>query len=487
MHLIFIFLSITLTKTEVIIKNILYAGNDENFKYILDKYLKNNNYSIKFSNHYEDFKTNIINNEYNIALLDDEIIKGKIRVFHNDINILKNRAPIIIITGSRYNSQSILKYDDIDLETVKKPFRLKDLINKFEYLNQKKSSNYESNLKIKIPFIDKTNKTKIIFDGIYKIINNNLNALITGEAGTGKKQIANTINAFRQPNKKIIEINYLDYKNNNFEKLLLNKITKDEFLNLKLFKSTEVSDTILLSDIDIMPINIQKILLENLKLNRDNSSFISKSSRFIATTSINLKQMLSNNNFSNELFYQLSMYNIYTLPLRERKDDIKLLVKEIIAEFNVTFKKEKHLNEDAFDLLEEYIWPGNLTQLKNYLLRCYKFSDASLLIKTSVIKKEIENEFKYANKDYMENWKINFNKFITANIRGYLSNINKMQSGIYYKLIREFERPLIIEMLKFTNNNKLLSAQLLGINRNTLRKKMDDYEIEIIKNTRSDN
>jgi two-component system nitrogen regulation response regulator GlnG len=195
-----------------------------------------------------------------------------------------------------------------------------------------------------------------------------------------------------------------------------------------------------------------------------------------------MKQILSNNNFSSELFYLLSMYNIFTLPLRERKEDIRILVKEIIAEFNLANKMDKTISEDTFPLLEDYIWPGNLTQLKSFLYRCYNFSVNDASIKTNLVRQEINNEFKYANKDYLVNWKINFNNFISANIRGFLSN-NKVESGLYYKLIKEFEKPLIIEMLKYTNNNKFLSSQLLGINRNTLRKKMEDYEIEIIKNT----
>ena len=60
------------------------------------------------------------------------------------------------------------------------------------------------------------------------------------------------------------------------------------------------------------------------------------------------------------------MYNIFTLPLRDRKEDIKILVKEIIAEFNLANKQDKILNEDAYPLLEDYVWPGNLTQLKNF-------------------------------------------------------------------------------------------------------------------------
>ncbi|MEC8100233.1 MAG: sigma 54-interacting transcriptional regulator, partial [Pseudomonadota bacterium] len=376
-------------------------------------------------------------------------------------------------------------YDEIDIQIIKKPFLLKDLINKIEYLNQKENLNSRTSLNFKIPLIDKTNKTKIIFDSIHKIINNNLNALVSGENGTGKRQIANTVNALREPGKKLLEINFLDYKNNNFEKLLLNKISKDEFLNSKFIKSSDVSKTILLTDIETMPLNVQNLLLSILKSKNASSLLISNKTKFIATSSKNMKQILSNNNFSSELFYFLSMYNIFTLSLRERKEDIKILVMEIIAEFNLANKQDKILHEDAYPLLEDYIWPGNLTQLKNFLKRCYDFSN-NISIKSTLIKQEINNEFKYANKDYLENWKINFNNFISANIRGFLSN-NKVESGLYYKLIKEFEKPLIVEILKYTNNNKLLSSQLLGINRNTLRKKMEDYEIEIIKNTTSRN
>ena len=79
---------------------------------------------------------------------------------------------------------------------------------------------------------------------------------------------------------------------------------------------------------------------------------------------------------------------------------------------------------------------GNITQLKNFLHRCYKLSEENVLINRSLVKAEMDNEFKYANRDYLENWKVNFNNFISSNIRGFLSN-NKIQSGIYYKLLKE--------------------------------------------------
>tara|TARA_B100001248_G_scaffold256735_1_gene238203 strand:+ start:1866 stop:3254 length:1389 start_codon:yes stop_codon:yes gene_type:complete len=462
----------------------LYAGNDENFKFILKIYLNKSKFSLNLSAHYESFKSNLLNNDFSIGVIEEDIIKGKLRLFHNDLKSLKKKLPLLIISGGNFELQRLLDYEELGIEVIQKPFELKDLVNKIEFLCEKENL-VNSNLNIKIPFIDKTNKTKYIFDSIYKIVNNNLNTLITGEIGTGKRQIANTISMLREPNKKLLEINFLDYKNNNLENLLINKITKDEFLNFKFLKKSELSNTILFTDIETMPIGVQKLLSVELKNQKNNLALISKNTKIIATTSKNIKQILSNNNFSSDLFYTLSMYNIFTLPLRSRKEDIKLLIREIISEFNLSYKLDKQISEDAIEILEDYIWPGNITQLKNFLQRCHKLSNDNLLINKRLVSLEMDNEFRYTNNDYLENWKLNFNNFISANIRGFLSN-NKIESGIYYKLLKEFEKPLIIEMLKFTNNNKLLSSQLLGINRNTLRKKMEDYQIEVIKNTNTD-
>ncbi len=462
----------------------MYAGNDENFKFILKIYLNKSKFSLNLSAHYESFKSNLLNNDFSIGVIEEDIIKGKLRLFHNDLKSLKKKLPLLIISGGNFELQRLLDYEELGIEVIQKPFELKDLVNKIEFLCEKENL-VNSNLNIKIPFIDKTNKTKYIFDSIYKIVNNNLNTLITGEIGTGKRQIANTISMLREPNKKLLEINFLDYKNNNLENLLINKITKDEFLNFKFLKKSELSNTILFTDIETMPIGVQKLLSVELKNQKNNLALISKNTKIIATTSKNIKQILSNNNFSSDLFYTLSMYNIFTLPLRSRKEDIKLLIREIISEFNLSYKLDKQISEDAIEILEDYIWPGNITQLKNFLQRCHKLSNDNLLINKRLVSLEMDNEFRYTNNDYLENWKLNFNNFISANIRGFLSN-NKIESGIYYKLLKEFEKPLIIEMLKFTNNNKLLSSQLLGINRNTLRKKMEDYQIEVIKNTNTD-
>ena len=158
---------------------------------------------------HESFKSNFLNNDFSIGF--EKTYKGKLRLFHNDLKSFKKKLPLLIISGGNFELQRLLDYQVLGIEVIQKPFELKDLVNKIEFLCEKENL-VNSNLNIKIPFIDKTNKTKYIFDSIYKIINNNLNTLITGEIGTGKRQIANTISMLREPNKKLLEINFLDYK-----------------------------------------------------------------------------------------------------------------------------------------------------------------------------------------------------------------------------------------------------------------------------------
>ncbi len=341
------------------------------------------------------------------------------------------------------------------------------------------SSNVKIDLKLNLPLLEKTEKTKNIFEGIKKVINNNLNVLISGEAGTGKNQIVYTIYRLMQKSNHILEFDSLDYNSTYFKDLLFNKLNFKDFLLEKKYEYKEEPNIIYFKNIDLLDLELQAIFANYLNTKKGKNSFL-KNKKFIASTTRNIKQSLRNNNFSNELFYLLDMYNIYSIPLRERLSDIKILVEEIILDYNNNNNLNKTLDVNAYNILTNYIWPGNITQLKNFILRCLKISEEKFLSRKLLVE-ELNNEFQYAENNFLDNWKINFSELVSKNIRGYLSYNKKINSGVYYKLLKEFERPLIIEVLNYTNNNQLLSAELLGINRNTLRKKMADYEIKIVR------
>ena len=174
-------------------------------------------------------------------------------------------------------------------------------------------------------------------------------------------------------------------------------------------------------DIETMPLKTQLLLFNELKKKGSKSNEIFYKKKIIATTTKNIKNILRNNNFSNELFYELDMYNIYTLPLRERSEDIKQLIKNIIFQLNKSYNHNKELSLDSYIKISEYIWPGNIKQLKNFITRIYNLTSSNL-IDNKIVLTELSNEFSYDEQSYIDNWKINFRNFISKNIRGYLNN-----------------------------------------------------------------
>jgi two-component system nitrogen regulation response regulator GlnG len=430
-----------------------------------------------YINNLSNLRDIIIQNKINTILIDEHLIDNTIN-FLSEINTIKNKISIILISNNNLYNLNLSAFNNLDIKIIQKPFSFLKLKSCIDDLINRNKSNAANNLNVNIINLEKTEKTKPIYDAIIKIVKNNLNVLIAGENGTGKHHIALTINNLIAKN-KILELNYFDYRNNEFNLLLLGKISVKKYLK---YKKISLFSCILFSDIDEMPQELQLLLYNELKNRNNKSESLFKEKKIIATTSKNIKNILRNNNFSNELFYQLDMYNIYTLPLRERSEDIELLVKSFIFEFNSKNDVNKQLDLDSFLKLSSYLWPGNIKQLKNFIIRILNISPTNL-IDQDLVAKEISNEFTYDEKNYIDSWKLNFRTFISRNIKGYLNNLNKIDSGFYYKILKDFEKPLLIETLKYTNYNQLLSAELLGINRNTLRKKMFDYDIQVTKNT----
>ena len=443
------------------------------------------NYEIVQFRSYDEFKTNLHLYKKNLVIFDELVLKGNRKSLFNDIN---NSGPSIYYLFLM-NDENDFKENFIQgIEKIfflKKPFDLEELKIKVDNILQSNISDITKfNLNLNIPLLEKTEKTKNIFNGIKKVVNNNFNVLISGESGTGKRQIVNTINSLMPKPNYMLELDFLDYRSTNFRNLLEDNIDFSEFLQKKEINANTDPKIIYFKDIDLLDAELQIILTSFLKSKKGRKYFF-KNRKIIATTTKNMKQSLRNNNFSNELFYLLEMYNIFSIPLRHRSEDIKILVEEIIVEYNSKYETNKTIDVNAYSDLSNYIWPGNITQLKNFIHRCLRLEGVNLLSKKNIIE-ELKNEFQYAEKGFIEDWKINFSEVVAKNIRGYLAYNKKINSGIYYKLLKEFERPLIIEILNHTNNNQLLSSEILGINRNTLRKKMADYEIEIIKKASRD-
>lgn len=292
------------------------------------------------------------------------------------------------------------------------------------------------------------------------------NILIQGESGTGKELIAQSIHnyseCYRGPfvavNCASIPRELVESELFGYEKGAFTGASKEG--NPGKFELAD-GGTIFLDEIGELPLDIQSKLLRVL----DNGKIIRVGGtcekqldvRIIGATNRILKNEISKQNFREDLYYRLSVMEIKTIPLRERINDIDILVKHFIKELNLKHKDRLiKANNFYIDELKTYNWPGNIRELRNIVERDYYLSD-----------KEITN---INNINYNHE---NSDEFIKENCN--------LQEEIKIIPLDYLEKNAINDAIKKCNGNIQLASKLLKIGRATLYRKIKKYEIDVSK------
>ena len=210
--------------------------------------------------------------------------------------------------------------------------------------------------------------------------------------------------------------------------------------------------TLYLDDIDDLPIDLQVKLLRVLQegeIEKVGSAVTQKINiRLIASTKKNLRQMVDEGKFREDLFYRLNIFPIKLLPLRDRKNDIKTIFEFYINQYSLTKKIE--IKPDVFKILENHQWPGNIRELKNIAERMVILS---------------------ANDSYIDS------KHIPESIKNPTKNLNMdLNKSLEYTL-NEVEISAIKNALEKCAQNKTKAAELLGLPPSTLRTKMEKHNL----------
>lgn len=287
----------------------------------------------------------------------------------------------------------------------------------------------------------------------------NATVLIMGETGTGKELVAHSITALSsRRHQPFVRINCAAIPSNLLESELfgyeegaftgaLKGGSKGKFLQAN-------NGTIFLDEIGDMPLELQaKILrvLQEREIERIGGSYpIPIDVRIIAATHANLLELVKQNKFRKDLFFRLHVIPINVPPLRERKEDIPILVEPIIEELSVEIGKETPAVEPSFiKALMDYNWIGNIRELLNVLQMVISFSEGSL-----------------TEKDLREYFILN-----------QVDNDIKVDSDDLKSLTDEVEKDRIIKAMKSYGGNKIKVADALGISRSNLYYKMKKYNL----------
>ena len=203
--------------------------------------------------------------------------------------------------------------------------------------------------------------------------------------------------------------------------------------------------------------------------------------RIITATHRDLRQLIRQGLFREDLFYRLNVVPIRIPPLRNRIEDISDLIHHFNKQGAELGLPQKIIDPDGMKVLKNYHWPGNIRELENFIKRVSALY-AEKIISPETIEKELF-ESGHDEKDPSVRPSESLSGSIERHLRGYFTahGGELPTPGLYARVLKELERPLIALSLEATNGNQLRSADLLGLNRNTLRKKIRELDIPVVK------
>jgi two-component system nitrogen regulation response regulator GlnG len=203
--------------------------------------------------------------------------------------------------------------------------------------------------------------------------------------------------------------------------------------------------------------------------------------RIVAATHRDLRQLIRQGLFREDLFYRLNVVPIRLPPLRERTEDIPALVRHFLGMAAAEGLPTKSLDQSAMDRLRAYRWPGNIRELENLVRRL-----AALYSQETIGLDVIEGELAEtapAAEAAPDLQNEGLSAAVERHLKDYFAAHNEglPAAGLYDRILREIERPLISLSLGATRGNQIRAAQLLGLNRNTLRKKIRELDIQVMR------
>jgi len=339
-----------------------------------------------------------------------------------------------------------------------------------------------------MPLIGRSPAMQEIYRTLARLMATNLSVLITGESGTGKELVARALHDYgKRRLSPFVAINMAAIPRDLIESELFGH-EKGAFTGAVgrgsgRFEQAE-GGTLFLDEIGDMPAEAQTRLLRVLQEGEYTTvggrTPIKTNVRIIAATHHDLKLLIKQGLFREDLYFRLNVVPIRLPALRARTEDIAELAQHFLGQSMSEGLPRKIIDPQAMERLKSYRWPGNVRELENLVQRlCALYSQE--VIGIDVIEAELADTSNITSES--DNSADGLAGSVEQQLSTYFSahGSNLPAAGLYDRVIREVERPLIILTLQATRGNQVKAADVLGLNRNTLRKKIRDLEIAVVK------
>ncbi len=409
----------------------------------------------------------------------------RIKKLRPDLHVIVMSAQNTLLTAVKAAERGAFEY-------LPKPFDLSELVAVVgRALSLKPSQQVPANdiPTERLPIVGRSPAMQDIYRAVARLMNTDLTVMITGESGTGKELVARALHDFgRRRGGPFVAVNMAAIPRELIESELFGH-EKGSFTGAMTrvsgrFEQAE-GGTLFLDEIGDMPPEAQTRLLRVLQDGRFTTvggrTAIKANVRIVAATHRDLTQLIKLGMFREDLFYRLNVVPIRIPPLRQRSEDIPELVGHFLAQSANEGLPPKSLEPTALERLKSYRWPGNVRELENLVKRLVALYNEPV-IGSDVVDLELAGA---AERQIApdENQPKSLAGTIERHLRDYFDGHNGAlpPRGLYDRVLRELERPLINLTLVATRGNQVKAAEILGLNRNTLRKKIRDLEIGVIR------
>ena len=412
----------------------------------------------------------------------------RIKKLRPELRIIVMSAQNTLLTAVKATERGAFEY-------LPKPFDLRELVGVVERAlttpaATAPASSAPEEADEQLPLIGRSPAMQEIYRVLARLMGTDLTVMITGESGTGKELVARALHDYgKRRSGPFVAINMAAIPRELIESELFGhekgSFTGATARGVGRFEQAQ-GGTLFLDEIGDMPLEAQTRLLRVLQQGEYTAvggrTPIHADVRIIAATHRDLRQLIRQGLFREDLFYRLNVVPIRLPPLRERTEDIAALVRHFFQLSHHQGLPLKSLDAAAMERLKTQRWSGNVRELENLVRRL-----AALYSQEVIGLEAVETELAEASPAATVSTEAPANEGLSGAAERHLRDYFAAHkgglppAGLYDRVLREVERPLIMLTLGATRGNQLKAAQLLGLNRNTLRKKIRALDIDVAR------
>ena len=463
---------------------ILIADDDASIRLVLSQAFSRLGYQVRATSNASTLLKWVTDGEGDLVITD--VVMPDENVFDVLPRIRKHRPrlPVIVMSAQNtlltaVNAAEIGAYD-----YVPKPFDLDDMTAaaRRALARPAESELAKSQARAvrdeRLPLIGRSTAMQEVYRTIARLVGADLTVLITGESGTGKELVARALHDLgRRRDGRFVAINLAATPRERVETELFGR---GEGETGKLVEAD--GGTLFLDEIGDMPLDAQTRLLRvidgsekaiNPKTGRPADA------RIIAATNRDLRGLIHQGLFREDLFFRLNVAPVRLPPLRERVEDIAELARAFLLRAHREGLPAKTIDQGALDRLKVHPWPGNVRELENLIRRmCALYAEET--ISSRIVERELRDETDQA---VAGEGPVSLATLVERRLAAdFASQPDGLPPrGLYDRVIEEVEAPLIRLTLAATRGNQIRAAEILGLNRNTLRKKIHDLGLQPVR------